>query len=410
MDWTSPDDLAAQIGRLWQRGRLLSTRFDGAGFYPLTLRLKRPGSQELGHRFEDVRVWIAALVAGSRERRGFGYDIIWEEINNRQLGRNRLPAGIVVPTEGDALALIGRHELAATFDVLARETLARFPSLRDWLVRKPLSVVDNADEWSRILAVLAWFKTNPQSDFYLRQLDIPGIDTKFIELRRGLLTELLEQILPQPDAPEQTPLSFEQRFGLRSRPVLIRFRILDPALFISGLSDMTVPVEQMATLDLPARRVFITENEINGLAFPETGGSIVLFKLGYALDLLSSVTWLGDREIVYWGDIDTHGFAMLSRLRARFPHAKSLLMDRETLMAHRSLWSREAVAHVGPLAHLNEKEQALHDELREDRLGEGVRLEQERISFSWFQRALSSCDAQRNAAPAIGSPVSQTRR
>lgn len=407
MDWTSPDDLAAQIERLWQRGRMLSARLDGANLYPLALRLKRPGRAELGQRFDEVRTWIAALIACSRERRGFGYEIVWDEIDHRQLGRNRLPAGIVVPTEDDALALIGRQPQAETFAALARETLASFPSLQGWLIRKPLTVVTNAGEWRRILAVLAWFETHPCSDLYLRQLDIPGIDTKFIELRRGLLTELLEQILQREAAFEQAPQTFEQRFGLRSRPALIRFRILDPALFLNGLSDITVPVEQLAMLDLPVRRVFITENEINGLAFPETPGSIVLFKLGYALDLLSSVTWLGDREVLYWGDIDTHGFAMLSRLRARFPHVRSLLMDRETLMAHRGLWSRETAPNTGALAHLNDEEQALHDELKEDGLGEGVRLEQERISFSWFQRALSSCYIQQSAVSASGSPVSQ---
>jgi hypothetical protein len=407
MDWTSPDDLAAQIERLWQRGRMLSARLEGADLYPLRLRLKRPGRAELGQRFHEVRTWIAALIAGSRERRGFGYEIVWNEIDHRQLGRNRLPAAIVVPTEEDALALIGRQDLAVTFDRLARETLASFPSLQGWLIRKPLTVVANAGEWRRILAVLAWFETHPCSDLYLRQLDIPGIDTKFIELRRGLLTELLEQIQPREGAWERAPPSFEQRFGLRSRPALIRFRILDPELFLNGLSDITVPVEQLAMLDLPVRRVFITENEINGLAFPETPGSIVLFKLGYALDLLSSVTWLGDREILYWGDIDTHGFAMLSRLRARFPHTRSLLMDRKTLMAHRRLWSHETTPHAGALAHLNDEEQALYDELKEDGLGQGVRLEQERISFSWFQRALSSGNIQQSAASATGSPVPQ---
>jgi hypothetical protein len=388
MGWTSPDELVAQIERLWQRGRLLSARLDGTSLYPLPLRLKRPASQDLGDRFDDVRAWIGALDAGSRQRRGFGYDIVWEEVNHRQLGRNRLPAGIVVPTERDALTLIGRQAQAETFDALARETLTRFPSLRDWTSRKPLVVVGNAPEWMRILAVLAWFEAHPRSGLYLRQLDIPGVDTKFIELRRGLLAELLEQGLAPSRASDEAPPPFEQRFGLRSRPALIRLRILDPSLCIGGLTDITVPVEQLAALDLPATRVFITENEINGLAFPEAAGGIVLFKLGYALDLLAQVAWLGDRKIHYWGDIDTHGFAMLDRLRARFPHTQSLLMDRETLMAHQSLWGREDAPYTGPLAHLNEQEQALYDELRQNRLDDRVRLEQERIPFSWMRRAL----------------------
>ena len=44
--------------------------------------------------------------------------------------------------------------------------------------------------------------------------------------------------------------------------------------------------------------------------------------------------WLKGRPLHYWGDIDTHGFAMLDRVRAIFPAAESFLMDRETLCAH----------------------------------------------------------------------------
>lgn len=73
----------------------------------------------------------------------------------------------------------------------------------------------------------------------------------------------------------------------------------------------------------------------------------MLFKLGYALDLLSGIGWLADRQIQYWGDIDTHGFAMLDRLRAGFPQAQSLLMDRATLLDHQCLWRREEAPYTG---------------------------------------------------------------
>src|SRR5207248_1468020 len=96
-------------------------------------------------------------------------------------------------------------------------------------------------------------------------------------------------------------------------------------LAINGLSDITVPATQFAQLSLPVRRIFITENEINGLAFPDVPRGVIIFGLGYSLDLLAGANWLSDREIHYWGDIDTHGFAMLDRLRAMFPAARSLL-------------------------------------------------------------------------------------
>jgi len=43
----------------------------------------------------------------------------------------------------------------------------------------------------------------------------------------------------------------------------------------------------------------------------------------------------------YWGDLDTHGFAILNQLRAWLPQTRSFLMDRQTLVEHRDRWGRE---------------------------------------------------------------------
>jgi hypothetical protein len=161
---------------------------------------------------------------------------------------------------------------------------------------------------------------------------------------------------------------FELRYGLLVKPPLVRFRILDEGMSIQGLSDIATPAAQFARLSLPVRRVFVTENEINGLAFPALPESIVVFGLGYGLDRLSEIPRWRDREIYYWGDIDTHGFAILDRLREALPRARSLLMDRDTLMAHRALWGAEPEPHLGALSRLTEPERALFEDLRLDRL------------------------------------------
>jgi hypothetical protein len=44
--------------------------------------------------------------------------------------------------------------------------------------------------------------------------------------------------------------------------------------------------------------------------------------------------WLEHCRIIYWGDIDAHGFQILSDLRMRFPHVSSVMMDRQTLEDH----------------------------------------------------------------------------
>jgi hypothetical protein len=392
--WTTPAELQGQLQRWWQDGRLLAASVRGENLYPLSVPLRQPAAAVLGERFDEVRQWIRALEEGSKASKGYGYAIEWREINHRQLGRNRLPAAAVFETEADALRLLGRLADARRFAQLTDATLMLFPQLRDWLARRPLLALEQAEAWERILTILQWFQAHPNPRLYLRQLDIRGVDSKFIEQRKGLLTELLDLVLSETaiNAGVIGARQFEARFGLLSKPACVRFRLLDARQYIGGLSDLAVPVAQFETLAAPTRRVFITENEINGLAFPDVEDSMVIFGGGYGIDRLADIAWLRDREVVYWGDIDTHGFAILDRLRAMLPQTRSMLMDEHTLHAHRALWGAEEPdkRFNGTLMHLNEDEARLFTALRSDSLGERVRLEQERISFSYVNNVIAT--------------------
>ncbi|MEJ7807401.1 MAG: DUF3322 domain-containing protein [Telluria sp.] len=386
--WSTPATLRAQLQRLWDDGSLLGARVRGESLFPLELRLRQPSVSELGEQFEAVRGWIAGLEAGAA-----GYQIVWREINHRQLGRNRLPDKALIASDDDALRLLGRLGDARRFDQLAAATLSAFPQLREWLARRALVVLEQADAWARILAILQWFVLHPTPQLYLRQLDIAGVDSKFIEARKGMLSELLD-IVMDPGAvcaPAAGARQFEARYGLLSKPALVRFRILDPAFAIGGLSDLSVPVAQFAALQTSIAHIFITENEINGLAFPPVPDAMVIFGGGYGIDRLADIGWLRERTIDYWGDIDTHGFAILDRVRAHLPHTRSMLMDAATLHAHRPLWGTEDKdkRHIGQPARLHPDELALYCALRDDVFGERVRMEQERLSFGWVSAAIA---------------------
>jgi hypothetical protein len=275
-------------------------------------------------------------------------------------------------------------------------TLPRYPALRDWLARRPLVALSHFDKWPRVLAVLDWFVANPRSGLYLRQLDIPGVDTKFIEGHRGLLAELLDIVLPE-DVVDQSASGikgFARRYGLRSEPPLLRFRILDRNALLQGLSDISLTPAEFSTLKLPIRRVFVTENRTNGLAFPDHPEAIVVFGMGYGLERFAETPWLKELDVRYWGDIDTHGFRILDRLRATLPQARSFLMDDATLDVHRALCVEEPAEkrYTGELLRLSSEEHALFENLRHDRLGERIRLEQERIAYGWLQHALAGFD------------------
>ena len=387
MSWTTAADIRAFVLRRWAQGNLLVPAAEQT--FPWHVRCSRPTTRDLSDKFDEVRTWIRALYESSAEQTGAGYTIDWVEVRHRQLGANRIPGGVAIPTLDDALALIGKRKEYERFQKLSALTEARIPQLSSWLVRRPLAALEHVNIWERLLMVVQWFCAHPRPEIYVRQIDLPGIDTKFVEDNRNLLAELLDAALPTACVnPAATPRQFELRYGLRPKPSLVRFRILDPGMALQGLTDIATPAAEFARLNLPVKRVFITENEINGLCFPAFSESLVIFGLGFGLSRLSECQWLHHKSVVYWGDIDTHGFAMLDRLRAILPQVQSLLMDEETLMLHQAHWVTEPQPHVGVLSRLTDVEQALYTGLSTQRFGINVRLEQERIGYGWMQTRL----------------------
>jgi hypothetical protein len=388
MRWTTPADLRAQVQRLWDKGALLAELAGTPSLFPKRLNLKSPTSVELAERFTEARDWIALL-----DREAKHYRLVRRIINHRILGANSVPTEIWLDTLDEALHFIGKGRDAARFAEIVALTEEQQPALRSWLRKRPLRALELVGDWPRLLAIVAWLRLHPRSGFYLRQVDIPGVHSKFIEKHRAVLTELFDLALPPEVGHETTPGSsgFCRRYGFRDKPLRLRFRILDPdlALLATGTDqDITVTHDTFARLALPVKKVFITENEINFLAFPSVRQGMVIFGAGYGFEMLAEAGWLQGRDLHYWGDIDTHGFAILDQLRAHFPTTVSFLMDRDTLLAHQLHWGREAQPELRDLKRLNNEEFALYDDLRRNRLSDQLRLEQERIGFAWVARAL----------------------
>ena len=390
--WTTAADLRAQVLRRWDRGDLLAQLVAPSDLFPLRLNLRAPSSSELSERFDAVRAWAADLQAGKHA----AWRLVMREVRHRVIGQNSLPGEAWVDTLDDALRLIGKARDARTFQTLLGATRGQQPALLPWLQRQPMRALALADVWPQLLDVVAWMQAHPRPGVYLRQVDLPGIHSKFIEAQRGVLTELLDLALA-PEAVDATATGaaqFARRFGLRDKPARVRLRFLDPQhkAWVPGTdADYTLSQDAFARLEPAARRVFMTENEINFLAFPPTADSLVVFGAGYGFDALAQAAWLQQRALHYWGDIDTHGFAILDQLRAHFPQAQSFLMDRDTLLAHQAHWASEPQPTQRDLPRLNDDERALYDDLRWRRLrDEPLRLEQERVAFGWVERAVCS--------------------
>lgn len=155
-----------------------------------------------------------------------------------------------------------------------------------------------------------------------------------------------------------------------------------------GITELAVRSEELAQITVEPRVAIIVENEISYLSIDVPEDGVVLWGKGFDVDSVGRLHWLAQADVLYWGDIDKHGFAILDRLRAWLPGVRSVLMDRETLRAHRNRWVTEDRPAKSLLTRLTSEEQDLYSELVADELGERVRLEQERIDWQWVEQRL----------------------
>ena len=383
MTWTRPDALKSQLMRLWERGELLRDGVTGHQRFPLRLSLKTPSSGQITDQFNAVREWATELTGVKWVR------IEWQTVRHRVHGAQKLPACVWVETREDALTWLGKRKDDDRFSALVSVTRQKHPALLPWLEKRPLQALELSAEWPALLAVVGWMIEHPHPGIYLRQVDLPGIHSKFIEAHRGVLAELLDLALPAHavDTRKTGINQFPARYGFLEKPTRIRFRLLDPAIaLVPGAAnpDVTLDADSFSHLDLNVQRVFITENETNFLAFPPVKNAMIIFGAGYGWDALARSQWLSRCAIHYWGDIDTHGFGILDQLRNHFEHVTSFLMDKATLEAHTPFWGHEASPLRADLYRLTPDERALYDELRDNRIQAGLRLEQEYVGFGWL--------------------------
>ena len=384
--WTTPAELRAQVLRLWDRDDLLARAF------PLRLVLRAPASAELSDRFEAVRAWAAELAQGARA----GYRVVLRDVRHRVIGQNSLPGEIWVDALEDALRLIGKAREGRAWAVLLASTQQEQPALVPWLWHQPRRALALGEEWRKLMDIVAWLQAHPRPGVYLRQVGLAGMHSKFIETQRGVLSELLDLALPADaiDTASRGAAQFSRRYGFCDKPRHVRLRYLDPRHvgWVAGAdTDYSVTQQAFAMLQPAADRVFITENEINYLTFPALAGSLVVFGAGYGVDAVAQAAWLHRCGLHYWGDIDTHGFAILDQLRTHFAHARSFLMDRDTLLAHREQWVDEPQPTHRELPRLTDDERRLYDDLRWRRLRDApLRLEQERIAFGRVESAVTA--------------------
>ena len=401
--WSDRTALLQQLQKIWDRGVLLQQSIDNDGFFPKRLTFKTPTSRALSDEFDAVRQWAEQIQKIS------GFRIVYKAVRHRVIGEQNLPAEAWIDCLNDAIALLSKQPQISNFRNLVEQARQRTPALVSWVTDHPHKTLALADQWPRLLDFIQWRQDNSDPQIYLRQVNIPNIDSKFIEQQRANLIPLLDICLPsdQINNDYNGVKQFEARYGFLSKPIRIRFRLLDPVLKLirspvstaqSPDNDITLSASDFAALSQQPvfinqiSRVFITENEINFLTFPAQPGSLVIFGSGYGFNALAQASWLSTKQLIYWGDIDSHGFAILDQLRSKFPLVTSLLMDTTTLTDHQQFWGIETKPESRALPRLNNHEQSTYQVLISNQLGTQLRLEQERLPFDYLITALRQID------------------
>lgn len=386
--WATRGDVVLQLRQRWDRGEFLRRYAQEQPWEPLAVSLRRPTVRELAADLGAVQDWAR----GWALRNGDPIRVELEPIGGRLIGVSQVPTRIWIDGYPQLWRLLGVSAEVTRFEQLLGSARSRLPRVGEWMTEHPIKVLSHQQVWPQLLAVVEWIRERSGPGVYLRQIDVPLVDTKFIETHRSILCDLLDHELPPERVDRDQPREqFAARYRFATKPVQVRLRRLDGGGLLAGLAtglpgdgpaELTLRVDDLAGLPIQGRTVFVVENEITYLAFPPIPDAVVLFGGGYGLTRLGPLSWLAERELIYWGDLDTHGFAILNQLRAAFPQARSMLMDRQTFLAHENHWGQEPKPVNARLDLLTGPEADLYRDLIEDRYGPRLRLEQERVSFA----------------------------
>lgn len=369
--WSTAEDVAARLRPRWRSGVLLTAYAEGLPFEVVDLPLRGPRARELGEDLAAVRSWAAALERAAPGR----FDVVRRPVGARTIGASELPARAVISSYEQAWRLLGVEDVIARWTTLLAG-VGDEPAVRSWVLAHPHAALEvDAAAWPSLLAAVRWLRDARGSGRHLREITAPGVDTKLVERHRGLIAG----VLGVPGTAE----GFVEALGLAAKPARLRLRLgaaVRPGL---GLSDVTAPVEELVALDVRVSSAVVVENETTFLTAPVPVDGVVIFGEGFRVSRAGRLPWLADVPVHYWGDLDTHGFAILDQLRAWLPQTRSFLMDRDTLLEHRDRWGAEPTPTSAALTRLTGAEAAVYEDLVTDRYADRVRLEQERVDWGW---------------------------
>jgi hypothetical protein len=384
----APDELLAKAKRLYPSVVSDWIRDECKSFFPkripANLELKSSGTER--KKQSELLREVQELRNHSKQTRGYGYSVHWEEIANRSHGLNEFPKQIWIDTLEDYL---GWTRLKSDFErITSRIRVLReeFPTLESWVASSWNKLQDLDDDFQDLVTVTRYLRDHPRPDCFPRELPL-AVPTKLVERQQKILGEWLDFVL----ASESIDFGcdrkdFAARYGFKSFRKHLLLRFLDSDWCASlGLhfEELSLPPSSIDALNVNDCRVIIVENKTNLLTLPTIPRTLGIFGEGKGVSQLLRIGWLDRSEIYYWGDLDVEGFEIYAHLKFRFPQTKSILMDLTTIQRFENLGTVGNGSEREVPVELNSAETEAFRYLRKNNL----RIEQEHILQSYVNEA-----------------------
>ncbi len=272
---------------------------------------------------------INELKKGMKTDKSKGFTLNLEEQNTRENGSQSILKNISFDTIEDYLYFINKSQEFSLFKKNIKMILEAVPELEQWTMQSQTAIIKNQKIWKDLIKVLVYFRDMETKGLYSREIPL-AVSTKFMEQNQALLISLLDEILPD-ERINKAEDDLMLRYGLKKDSVF-RFRLItDPASEeLAPFCDIAVLPEELALWNPSSPNILIFENKLSFLKFPRKKGLIKIWGSGKSVSLLKPSKWLQNKKVYYWGDLDPHGFEILSMLREFLPRCISICMDVDT--------------------------------------------------------------------------------
>ncbi len=342
--------------------------------------------KETGNLLLDTEI-LTTLYSNSKNTKNRGYRIESKTLKRTQITKL---SKIIIDSEEDFIYLLKEEREINNFKNSINIFRDNFDSkiIDDYLMNNRAFIynssalfIDNFIEVSKFLI------ENPSSNKYPRELELKA-DTKFLSNNIQRITTFIRYFRELDDScGKYKKLGLINPFSTLSIRLGSNFNVkANGNSFEPNLS--TIELEAFSSFDNTYDKIFVIENRTSFLKFPLEENELAIYMGGFAINILKDIPFLLKANLFYFGDLDEHGFEILSLFREMYPNTKSFCMDIETIEKYRDflIMGKE---YTGIIKNLDSNETLALDYLISHKInGYSSRIEQEKISLDFINYKL----------------------